>query len=332
MRSSRVVVVAAALGLTAAMSILPVQASSAQAPNSQVVIPATGATVSSTRVVLDASASAGVTQVRFELTGGTLNDFVIATATPTIYGWIALWNSTTVVSGTYTLQSVATANGLSASSAGIPMTVSNGTSTMSLLLPTGTVSGTEAVFDAIGPAGVTSVRFAYSEGGDAYGNFNPGCPATGSVPEYMYICTISATPTIYGWIALWNSTEVPNGSYEILGVSCGQCGFSLNPTYVSVVNPAATVVLPANGSTVAGGQWFDCAPPAGYDGVQFWIDGLSLSQPQFLGDATPTYYGWLYQYIADTVTDGEYSIYCTATDPSSGANAFSPNVLVNVAN
>ena len=75
----------------------------------RVVVPSTGATVSSTQVVLDATASAGVTQVKFELTGGTLNDWVIATAILTNYGWIALWNSTNVVSGTYTLQSVATA-------------------------------------------------------------------------------------------------------------------------------------------------------------------------------------------------------------------------------
>jgi hypothetical protein len=331
MRSSRVVVVVAALGLAAATSMLPAQASSAPPPSSQVVIPVTGATVTSTQVVLDASASPGVTQIQFELTGGTLSDFRIATATPTIYGWIAVWNSTTVVSGTYTLQSVATSEGSSATSAGISITVSNGEASMSFVLPNGAVSGTHAVFDAVGPAGVTSVQFAYSAIGDAYGNFNPGCPATGSVPEYMYICTISATPTIYGWIALWNSTEVPNGSYEIW-VDCGECSPDLAPSSMSVANPAATVVVPANGSTVAGGQWLDCVPPAGYDGVQLWIDGLSLSRPQFLGVAMPTYYGWLFQYIKETVADGTYSIYCTAGDPSSGANAFSPTVLVNVVN
>jgi hypothetical protein len=71
-----------------------------------------------------------VTHVQFELTGGTLNDLVIA-ATPTIYGWIALWNSTTVVNGIYTLHSVATAGGSSGTSTGISITVSNGAPTMS---------------------------------------------------------------------------------------------------------------------------------------------------------------------------------------------------------
>jgi hypothetical protein len=324
-------VVAAALGLAAAIMMLPAQALSAQSPSTQVVIPVAGAAVSGTQVVLDASASPGVTQVQFEVSGGTLSDFRIATATPTIYGWIAVWNSTTVVSGTYTLQSVATSEGSSATSPGSSITVSNGEASMSLVLPNGVVSGTQAVFDAVGPAGATSVQFAYSEIGDAYGNFNPGCPATGSVPEYMYICTISATPTIYGWIAQWNSTEVPNGSYDVW-VNCGQCSLDLTPSSMSVANPAATVVVPANGSTVAGGQWLDCVPPAGYDGVQFWIDGLSLSRPQFLGAAIPTYYGWLFQYTKESVADGGYSIYCTAGDSSSGANAFSPAVLVNVVN
>ena len=327
---SAIVVAAAALGLTAAISVMPVQASSAQPPSTQVGIPATGATVRGTQVVLDAFASPDVTQVQYELTGGTLSDFRIATATPTIYGWIAVWNSTTVVSGTYILQSVATSKGSSATSPGISITVSNGEASMKFVLPNGAVSGTQAVFDAVGPAGVTSVQFAYSAIGDAYGNFNPGCPATGSVPEYMYICTVSATPTIYGWIARWNSTEVPNGSYEIWA-TCGQCS-PLAPSSMSVANPAASLVAPANGSTVAGGQWLDCVPPAGFDGVEFWIDGLSLSTPQLLGAATRTYYGWLFQYQTGSVADGTYSIYCTASDSSSGANAFSPTALANVVN
>lgn len=66
------------------------------APSAEVLVPSNNTTVSGTQVVLDASASAGVTQVQFELRGGSLSDSVIATATPTYYGWIALWNSTTV--------------------------------------------------------------------------------------------------------------------------------------------------------------------------------------------------------------------------------------------
>ena len=105
---------------------------------------------------------------------------------------------------------------------------------------------------------------------------------------------------------LWNSTEVPNGSYEIW-VTCGQCSLNPAPTSIGVANPAATVVVPAYGSTVAGSQLLDCVPPAGYDGVQFWIEGPSLSGSQFLGAATPTYYGWLFEWNSASVTDGYYS-------------------------
>ena len=67
-----------------------------------------------------------MTQVQYELTGGTLNHAVIATATPTIYGWTASWNTTTVPNGTYTLQSVASYGGeVSGTSPGITITVAN---------------------------------------------------------------------------------------------------------------------------------------------------------------------------------------------------------------
>ena len=78
-------------------------------PTTSVVIPSSGASVSGAQVILDASASVsvGVTKVEFYLTGGLLNNALIATATPTYYGWLASWNSTTVPDGTYTLQSEA---------------------------------------------------------------------------------------------------------------------------------------------------------------------------------------------------------------------------------
>jgi hypothetical protein len=67
-----------------------------------------------------------VTRVQYEVTGGSLTNSVIATATPTIYGWLASWNTTTVSNGTYALQSVASyAGGVSAPSAPITISVTN---------------------------------------------------------------------------------------------------------------------------------------------------------------------------------------------------------------
>jgi hypothetical protein len=94
-------------------------------PRTTVVLPPNGATLAGSQY-LDASASSGVTKVEFHLTGGTLHDALIATATPTYYGWIAGWNTTTVPNCTYTLQSVAYyAGGVSGRSAGITITVAN---------------------------------------------------------------------------------------------------------------------------------------------------------------------------------------------------------------
>ena len=88
----------------------------ARVPSTSVVIPVTGAALSGRSQVLDAAASPGVTQVEYEITGETLNNAVVATATPTIYGWIALWNTTGVANGTYALQSVASSSGVSGTS------------------------------------------------------------------------------------------------------------------------------------------------------------------------------------------------------------------------
>jgi hypothetical protein len=77
---------------------------------------------------LDASASANVTSVSYEVSGGpaNLSDDVIATGTPTLYGWLAAWNTTGVANGTYTLQSVASyGGGVSGTSPAITLTVAN---------------------------------------------------------------------------------------------------------------------------------------------------------------------------------------------------------------
>jgi hypothetical protein len=81
-------------------------------PVTTVVLPSGGQQLSGT-VTLDASASdtaSPIGQLQYELTGGSYNDTVIANAnaTATEYGWLGLWNASTVPNGTYSLQSVAT--------------------------------------------------------------------------------------------------------------------------------------------------------------------------------------------------------------------------------
>jgi outer membrane protein assembly factor BamB len=78
-------------------------------PTTSILVPSNGATLSGT-ATLDASASDNVrvSQVEFRLTGSSYNNALIGTATPTIYGWISQWDTTSVPNGTYTLNSVAT--------------------------------------------------------------------------------------------------------------------------------------------------------------------------------------------------------------------------------
>jgi hypothetical protein len=89
------------------------------------VLPANNTTVSGSKY-LDASASSGVTGVTYELSGNGLSDDVVATGTPTLYGWLAGWNTTTVPNGTYTLDSVASySGGVSGTSPPVTVTISN---------------------------------------------------------------------------------------------------------------------------------------------------------------------------------------------------------------
>jgi hypothetical protein len=161
----------------------------AQLPSTQVLVPSSGATVSGTKVVLDAGASGGTTQVQFDLTAGQVV-VATATATPTYYGWIALWDGTTLGDGTYTLQSVASANGVSGTSTAITITVNNPPPSTTVLIPASGATLDTAqtlVFDAAASPGVTKVSIELSISGATH--------------------TFTTTPTIYGWIAVMPGTQ-----------------------------------------------------------------------------------------------------------------------------
>ena len=161
---SRVVAFSSALILAAAIGVLPIHGAGAQTPTTTVTIPTNNYTVSGTSQLLDAVASPPASQVHYEVTGGTLTDQIIATAIPTYYGWLALWNTTTVANGTYSLQSVASfSGGSSVTSASVTIIVNNPPPSTTVVFPTdgaiyNSTSSTN-YFDAAASPGVTQVQF-----------------------------------------------------------------------------------------------------------------------------------------------------------------------------
>jgi hypothetical protein len=72
------------------------------AVQAQILVPATGATVSG-HAVLDAVATADVplSRVTFDITGASGHYAVARTARPTVAGWVTRWDTTNVANGTY---------------------------------------------------------------------------------------------------------------------------------------------------------------------------------------------------------------------------------------
>jgi virginiamycin B lyase len=293
-------------------------------PTTSVLIPSNGATVSGGSAVLDASASSpeGMASVAFEVTGGSLSDQVVATATPTYVGWLAQWNTTTVPNGTYTLQSVAAdALGQSTASAPITVTVNNPAPTSTVLIPAGgaSVSGVSSLLDASASAKVSSVTYELSGGSLT----NP-------------VVISGSTPTIYGWIGQWNTTSVPNDTYMLQSVACyagGVCGTSA-PITITVDNtpPSTSMLIPSSGATLFGPAILDAAATdnVGVTKVEFHLTGGTVSDAS-VATATPTIYGWIADWNTRTVPNGTYTLQSVAYD-AEGLSTHSTGITVSVLN
>jgi hypothetical protein len=192
-------------------------------PTASVVSPTDSATIAGGSF-LDAVAqsAAGIASVNFELSGGSLSNHVIGAGLPTLFGWIAPLDTTTVPNGSYIVQGVATDNnGNTTTSPGVSVTVNNAPPGTTVVLPASgaTVSGSE-IFDAAASAGTSGVKYELSGG-----SLNDSVIAT-------------ATPTIWGWLANWDTTSVPDGTYTLQSVasySGGVTGTSPGIT-ISVAN------------------------------------------------------------------------------------------------
>jgi hypothetical protein len=294
----------------------------------QVTVPQPGALSGVT--YLDAGAydapGAAITQVVFELTDGPTGPQVVATATPTIYGWLARWNtSTSVPSGIFDLVSVVTdADGNTATSFPVQIQVDNPLPTTAVVLPSNgtSFSGGSAVLDAAASspdgAPIASVKFTVT-------------------PESEARVIGTATPTIYGYILVWNTTTVPNGTYTLESVVTDVAG---NYTYsagisITVNNspPTTAVTIPSNGASVSGtSSLLDASASANVTYLTFELSGGTLND-QVIATATLTYYGWLAQWNTRSVPNGTYTLQSVASYSryfaSSGTSA---PVTITVAN
>ena len=177
----------------------------AAVPSTSFAAPSNGATVSDD-IWLDATASAGTVSVSFEVSGGSIIDEMVSSSVSWEYGWLGAWDTRDVPNGTYTLQSVATDTaGVSTTSPGVSVTVDNPPLHTQVLVPTAgaVLSGSSTVLDASasGTSDISGVQFVVT--GGSLSNDVVG----------------TATQTLYGWIALWNTTTVPAGAYVLQSVA-----------------------------------------------------------------------------------------------------------------
>jgi hypothetical protein len=298
-------------------------------PTTSVLVPASGATLSGQKAVLDASASSTAFSrlgVYFELNGNGVNNLVIGPTTPTLYGYLAQWDSTGVANGTYTLQSVAVdGDSQSTTSTPITVTVNNPPPTTAVLVPSNvaTLSGQKAVLDASasGPGHITGVQFVLS-GGSLSGQ----------------VAVATGVPTLYGYVGQWDTTTVLNGTYTLqseVTESGGTTALSPGIT-VTVQNAAPTtaVLVPSSGATLSGKAAVvdaSASGPGHITSVQFVLSGGSLSGQVVVATGAPTLYGYLAQWDTTAVANGTYTLQSVATEVGS-TTATSPGITVTVQN
>ena len=272
---------------------------------------------------LDATAfdAAGITKVVFELTGGGFTNQVIATATSTLYGWLARFNTTTVPDNAYDIVAVATdADNATFTSPPYPFHVYNGAPATTVLVPSSgaSVSGTSSVLNASASPYVSSVTYKLS----------------GGPSNLVYQVIATGTPTYYGWLSHWNTATVPNGTYSLVSDAAFSNGVSNFSTTISItVNnplPATSILIPSQATTLSGSTTLD-ATGSNASSVEFLLFGgiYGFAAP-VVCTATPTYYGWLCTWNTSTVPNGSYVLVSEAFN-SAGIN-FSTGVNVTVNN
>ncbi len=147
----------------------------------------------------------------------------------------------------------------------------------------------------------------------------------------------TATPTYYGYIYVWNTKSVPNGSYAIqslvTGTSSGTAYSAPVPVTVDNTAPTTAVVIPSAGTALRGtGSVLDASASdnVSVKSVQFVISGGAYSK-SVIATGSPTYYGYLATWNTGSVPDGNYTLQSLATDEA-GNSTYSPSISISVDN
>jgi hypothetical protein len=192
--------------------------------------------------------------------------------------------------------------------------------TTSVLIPShgATLSGTAATLDAAASSNATSVEFWILGGSFGF---------TGKMIG-------SATSTPYGWLASWNTTSVPNGSYALVSEASDVGGNTFSAGVgITVKNspPTTSVLIPSNGATLSGRVATLDASASNATSVEFWILGGSFGfTGEMIATATSTPYGWVAHWDTASVPNGSYALVSEAL--GGGGSTFSAGVGITVAN
>jgi len=188
-----------------------------------------------------------------------------------------------------------------------------------------TVSGQNVILDATAPAGTTSVE---------YGIFQyDGMAHAGLHTPVAY----ALTPTLYGWIARWNTTDAPNGSYLLFAVATVNGTSDSTPIKTNVDNvtvdnplPSVSIGFPSNGAILSGSELLTANVPVGAT-VSFLLTGASGTT--YLGEswdpATGGSYPFSLSWNSTTVPNGYYFLDAVAEYSGGLSNATSVAVAVN---
>ncbi len=171
---------------------------------------------------------------------------------------------------------------------------------------------------ASSPTGVRRVRFVLSGGG-------------------LHDLVVSgSTATTVGYIGGFDTTTVPNGTYQLRSEAFGDDGvhaFS-PPVVVSVLNHRlrTRVLVPGSGAVVTGGSVLDASATGlgPVTSVRFALTGNGLRRPVVVGRARLTGYGWIALLDPAGLYPGAYKLVSMAVDDR-GEHAVSVPIPVTLA-